>query len=60
MLDGMLQCELSDGELERLKGFAREAGRDAADLAGEWIGEKLLGAEVPASPSPDQGPELHF
>lgn len=61
MLDrDVLQCELSRDERMKLERIAGELGREPGDLAAELIGEALREAGLPATPSPDEGPEMHF
>lgn len=59
MLDGVLLCELSEEQRERLEQAPGALGREPSELASEWIREKLREAADAARPSPDQGPELH-
>lgn len=55
----MLEIAVTDDERQALEGWAREAGKKPADLASEWIAQKL-DAQVPASAPPDEVPEMHF
>lgn len=51
----MLEVELTNDQRQALEGWANEAGREPAALAGGWIAEKLR-ARVPTPPQPDEAP----